>query len=588
MIYKSCILHHKESVMKKKLINFNTGTIRFDYFRNMVLTAVLFMALLFIGTSGVFLYNSFSLKSEDSLHQLNYISGQFQYYLTSVDNYSRTVLSDSQVQNYMLNYNRSNIDQQDTLNVRQQICQIIQSTSFIHSVRLYSTGGDYILASESFSTPANLEDLPDHSIWTVGLRTKVGSASEQLKVISLLRPFYDISTGDLLGYVEISVSESAISGIYADQNGQQRIFMIDSSGTIQSTDISSELDTSYQYGTEILDSSGSGYFFSGKDLIFYSYFPTLNWYIVSQIPFADFLSSMLLLFGISLVIAMLIMAVCIYVSQRVALRVTSPLSHLVAHIQKVKSGIWEPIDIIPCNEEISTLFHSFNGMITTQTKMRDDLIEAEKLKRQLSLSLLQEQVNPHFLYNTLDNICSLAEIDEKDTLIRLTMSLSSFYRSSLSKGKMHVTVKEELDISRSYLEIMQIRYINKFDYTISCPKSLEECQCIKLLLQPVIENSIYHGIKELPGHGHISVRVEEEGDAVCFMIEDNGKGISNSDYDRLWSGQSGHFGIKNIHQRIQLYYGNQYGLSIRNRKEGGCLTVITIPKRKEEIQCQQG
>ena len=127
--------------MKRKLINFNTGTIRFDYFRNMVLTAVLFMALLFIGTSGLFLYNSFSLKSEDALHQLNYISGQFQYYLTSVDNYSRTVLSDSQVQNYMLNYNRGDIiDQQDTLNVRQQICQIIQSTSFIHSVRLYSTG----------------------------------------------------------------------------------------------------------------------------------------------------------------------------------------------------------------------------------------------------------------------------------------------------------------------------------------------------------------------------------------------------------------------------------------------------------------
>lgn len=573
--------------MKRKLINFNTGTIRFDYFRNMVLTAVLFMALLFIGTSGLFLYNSFSLKSEDALHQLNYISGQFQYYLTSVDNYSRTVLSDSQVQNYMLKYKRGDISQQDTLNVRQQICQIIQSTSFIHSVRLYSLDGDYILASESFSTSADLEDLPDRTIWTVDIRTKVGSPGEQLKVLSLLRPFYDISTGNLLGFVEISISEPAISGIYAAQSGQQRIFMIDSSGIIQSTDISSELDTSYQYGKEILDSSGSGYFFSGKDLIFYSYFPTLDWHIVSQIPFADFLSSILLLFGISFAIAILIMAVCIYVSQRVAHRVTSPLSYLVAHIQKVKDGSWEPIDIIPCNEEISTLFHSFNGMITTQTKMRDDLIEAEKLKRQLSLSLLQEQVNPHFLYNTLDNICSLAEIDEKDTLIRLTMSLSSFYRSSLSKGQMHITVKEELDISRSYLEIMQIRYINKFDYTISCPESLEGCQCIKLLLQPVIENSIYHGIKELPGHGYISVRIEEKGDSVCFSVEDNGKGLSASDYDRLWTEHSGHFGIKNIHQRIQLYYGSRYGLTIHNREKGGCITVITIPKRKGEVQCQQ-
>lgn len=575
-------MHYKEHTMRKKLINFNTGTIRFDYFRNMVLTAVLFMTLLFVGTSGVFLYNSFALKSDDSLHQLNYISRQLQYYLTSVDNYSRTILSDTQVQNYMVKYRQGNIIQQDTLDVRQQICQIIQSTSFIHSVRLYSSEGTYIVASESFSYAEDLKSTPEYSQWTTGVRTKVGSANEQLKVVSYTRPFYEISSGSLLGYIEISIPESEISSIYSGQRGGQDIFMVDSEGAIQSADDPSVLDNSYPYGVNIPHDSESGYFFAGTDLVFYRYFPMLDWYIISQIPLGLFLSSILLLFGISLIIAVVIMAVCIYVSQNVARRVTSPLSHLVSHIQKVKKGTWEPIDIIPCNEEISTLFHSFNSMITTQSKMRDDLIQAEKLKRQLSLSLLQEQVNPHFLYNTLDNICSLAEIDETDTLIRLTMSLSSFYRSSLSKGKMHITVKEELEISRSYLEIMQIRYFNKFDYTISCPKTLEGCQCIKLLLQPVIENSIYHGIKELPGHGRISVLVEEKDSAICFTIEDNGKGFSDSDYSRLWSVQSGHFGIKNIHQRIQLYYGSQYGLTIHSKKEGGCVTVITIPKEKEE------
>ena len=109
------------------------------------------------------------------------------------------------------------------------------------------------------------------------------------------------------------------------------------------------------------------------------------------------------------------------------------------------------------------------------------------------------QVNPHFLYNTLDNICALAELDEKETLIQLVMNLSSFYRSSLSNGKMHISIGQELEISRAYLEILQIRYFHKFDFTITCPEALKNYSCIKLLLQPILENSIYHGIKGLTG-----------------------------------------------------------------------------------------
>ena len=124
-----------------------------------------------------------------------------------------------------------------------------------------------------------------------------------------------------------------------------------------------------------------------------------------------------------------------------------------------------------------------------------------------------------------NNICALAELDEKETLIQLVMNLSSFYRSSLSNGKMHISIGQELEISRAYLEILQIRYFHKFDFTITCPEALKNYSCIKLLLQPILENSIYHGIKGLDRHGILHIEAEDAGDCIRFTISDNGRGI---------------------------------------------------------------
>lgn len=564
--------------MSKRTITFDKGTIRFDFFKSMSLTAVLFMAILFFCISIVFLFNSFTLKSEDSVHQLNYISGQLEYYLTSANNYSKTVISNTSVQKYMSECSSLSEPPVNKLEIQEQICQIIQTTSFIHSVQLFSADGSFLLATESFTQPEDLSQPVQSPTWSTGIRTKVGSRNEEIKVLSYTRPFYEISSGRIIGYMDISIPESAISKIYTDQSGQQNIFMIDSRGTVQSTSGSPSLDTDFSYAGNILDSKGSGYFFAGSNFIFYTNFQPLDWYIVSQIPIAMFLHSIILLFCISLLVAALIMAVCVYVSQKTAQRISWPLSQLSSHMQRVQDGQWSTAEEVPCNNETASLIRAFNNMIVRQTQLRDDLVESEKHKRQLSLSLLQEQINPHFLYNTLDNICSLAELDEKASLIRLTMNLSSFYRLCLSSGKMHITVGQELNIARYYLEIMGVRYYNKFDYSISCPENLKDCQCIKLLLQPVIENSIYHGIKELSRFGHISIQAEDMDSCIRFTVKDNGKGLEASDLDRIWTESSRHFGIRNIHQRIQLYYGEPYGLTISSPEDGGCITTITLPK----------
>lgn len=334
----------------------------------------------------------------------------------------------------------------------------------------------------------------------------------------------------------------------------------------------------------ILKNLNSQYFFAGGNLLFFTPFSTLDWYVLNQIPIVSFLAPLFAMFCLSLLIAALVMVLCVFASHHIAQKVTYPLSYLISHIQTVKEGNWVPIHEIPCNDEVASLLSSFNSMIAIQTKMRDDLIEAEKLKQQLSLSLLQQQVNPHFLYNTLDNICALAELDEKETLIQLVMNLSSFYRSSLSNGKMHISIGQELEISRAYLEILQIRYFHKFDFTITCPEALKNYSCIKLLLQPILENSIYHGIKGLDRHGILHIEAEDTGDCIRFTISDNGRGFSKEDYEKIWQEDADHFGIKSIQQRILLYYGPGYGLSMQSPQTGGCITMITLPKQ-EGLPC---
>lgn len=572
--------------MKKLYAGHSDNSIRSTFFRNMFLTSTLFIMLLFVATSFLFWKNTFYQESRNALHQLDYISNQLEFYLDSTENYSKTIISDTNVQQYMktsFQYSGEDTDTARNKAMKEQIRQIIQSTPFIHSVTLYASDGELLVTTEPYSRSSSLEEFPSAVVWRIREKASLTSARQSVKAVSRIQPFYSISSGQLLGYIEIAIPEPKISDIYRAHTSTSVFFMVDAEGQVQSSTGFPELDSIYPSFKSIMESTDS-FCFVGGNLVFSHYFSHLDWYIINQISILQFLAPLLSLFVVSLLIVLFVILLCTYVSHRIADRITAPLSYLVSHTQTVIDGNWIPIQYIPCNDEIRVLMEAFNNMIEIQSEMKDNLVKAEKLKRHLSLSLLQQQIKPHFLYNTLDNICSLAELDEKEILIQLVMNLSAFYRSSLSNGKMHVTIEEELQISRAYLEILQIRYYNKFSYSISCPDELKHCSCIKLLLQPIIENSVYHGIKELSAPGRIDISVTASAETILLSVTDNGKGIAPDILKKIWEENNSHYGIKNIHQRIQLYYGKEYGLSISPPSEGGCRTTITLPK-KEENSC---
>lgn len=563
-----------------------TKTLSIDrkFFNSMSFVAILFMLLLFAGMSGFFLANLMAQEHTNAFHQLDYIKKQLSYYLTSTDNYSKTIISDRQVQAFiMANTKGAAVSGTEARQVKAQINHIIQSTPFIHSVSLYAQDGRLLAATDPYPLPAEAayfcaENTPD---WVEMYKHPHNNYELLIAVISLIRPVYDIASGRMLGFVEISIPETVISEIYAENmTNDSRLFMTDEAGFIRSSADPAALGSQYERGQLIQGCAQEASFFCGASLIFCRRFPTLGWYIVHEMKISSFLLPLASLFLISVLMAAFCILICILVSHRVSQSITFPINHLITHTKKIKDGNWEPVTPVRCDTELCTLFDSFNSMLMAQEQLKDDLMLSEKMKRQISLQLLQQQVNPHFLYNTLDNIYSLAELDEKATLMDLVMNLSSFYRLALGDGKFHVTIADELKLSEAYLNIMQVRYFDKFDFTIDCPEALYPCGCLKLLLQPIVENSIYHGIKEISYRGRIDIAVRESDEAVCFTISDNGAGFSEQAYAHIWREEGGHFGVKNIHQRIQLYYGPDFGLSMENRPEGGCRTIIRIARQE--------
>lgn len=238
-------------------------------------------------------------------------------------------------------------------------------------------------------------------------------------------------------------------------------------------------------------------------------------------------------------------------------------------------------------DELAVLNASFNQMVERIGQLVEDIRIEQINLRQAELKVLQAQINPHFLYNTLDSIIWLAEVGKKEQVVQMVTSLSDFFRTTLSKGRDYITLQEEETHIRSYLQIQHFRYRDILEYDIQIPESLWHYQILKLTLQPLVENALYHGIKNKRGIGHIVVTGEEEDDKLIFRVKDDGIGMTQERLEYVRSlirgekddeeKQSG-FGLFNVNQRLKLNYGFPYGLEMESIYGEGSVATVTIPK----------
>ncbi len=553
-------------------------------FRSMSGVSVSFILIMLLCSLYIFSQWFFDMHQKDNLKQLQYISQEIDVYLTTVENYSKSIIIDDIVHDHVVKYvkEKEPFTASDQSAISREINRTIQSTSFIHSVTVYSRENKIIASTElrRFPTIIDLDDTYQKTkgIWIES--HKYSTKDQSLtKTFSFIRPFWDYLTGSFIGYLEIAVPESSIAEIYqAQATRQSHYYICSKDARIISSDRPEMLEEEIPDVQPIL--SEGQYKTAANGSIWFSYpYERFHWYLLFEQDLLYYLMPFGQVLFLFFILAIACILVCFVPARHISSHITRPVYRLIEHTNQIKRGNWTPVPDVPYDDyDMQILYESFNSMLTAQEQLKNDLIQAQRNKDKIKLDLLQQQINPHFLYNTLDNICALAELDEKDALIDIVMSLSTFYRKGLSNGKSFVTLKEELTMTESYLHIMAIRYFHKFHYSIICPENLYHCPCLKLLLQPIVENSIYHGIKELSGKGTLTITVTEKGEDLCICVEDNGMGVSPEKIREIFETNSDHFGIKNIHERIQLYYGPKYGLTLTNREEGGCRACIYIGK----------
>lgn len=268
--------------------------------------------------------------------------------------------------------------------------------------------------------------------------------------------------------------------------------------------------------------------------------------------------------------------------------ISVPINALVENTRRLSKGDFSAYVENKGTNEITVLSDSFNRMVEKLQLLMHELEQNTRTREQLELRLMQEQINPHFLYNTLEIIVWLAESGDKEKVIGVVQSLSHFFRVVLSQGRAVVTVREELACIESYLYIQQVRYSDILTYEIDASDSTLQYNIQKLSLQPLVENALYHGIKSKRGGGKISVQVCLAGNRLRVKVSDNGKGMEPAQLALLRQAIASErplgkgFGLSNIQKRVQLAYGEKYGITIESEAGRGTTVTLQIPAERSD------
>ena len=311
-----------------------------------------------------------------------------------------------------------------------------------------------------------------------------------------------------------------------------------------------------------------------------------GWRLIGVFPTAGmkamapyFTSVVFLLIGLNIVFVF----AC---SMALSRMIFKPLAKLENHMLMVDHGEFITMEVDEQVNEINNLKQVFNHMTVSLRKLIEKVKEEEKIIAQGELNLIQAQINPHFLYNTLDAVSALALTEDYKNCFEMTQALGRFYRNSLNSGQQYVTIAEEIDCIRSYLTILNIRYEDKITTEYEVEEGLAEVKILKLLLQPLVENAVHHGIKGNDGCGHIKIRIFSDGEEIILMVSDDGVGMSQERITQILEGKTvaekSGFGLSGLKQRITLFYGIKHPLMIHSEIGGGTEVAIRI-KRLEEV-----
>jgi len=308
-----------------------------------------------------------------------------------------------------------------------------------------------------------------------------------------------------------------------------------------------------------------------------------GWSVVAVSYLDELLASARSLGTVVVVVGLGCLLIATFLAWRVSLRISRPIEALRRSMRAVETGDFDVVIDVEATNEVGELARDCEiALGKVRDLMHQSLVDHEAKRRQ-DLLMLQSQINPHFLYNTLDSIIWMVELGRSPDAIRMTSTLAQFFRLGITRGPHEISLRHELEHVISYLSIQKMRYGDKLEYSVDVEPQVMETPVLKLLLQPLVENALYHGIKERDGPGRIMVAGSRVANGVEIRVSDDGVGMTQKKVAGLLVVPEGevrdHMGLRNVHERIRLHFGPRYGLAFESAPGQGTTVVISLPGR---------
>lgn len=456
---------------------------------------------------------------------------------------------------------------------------------------LVYTGTEYSLDPESIETGILSDFHKTGSVQNIfkeiAYRPETGISSEP--VLTFCKRVIHIDSGENLGYLIFNIRESKISDLFTNTN--QHYYLVNTDGRIVSSTRKKELLTFADKklekvigerikGNDVLNLDHAESLFTWVNLEDFGYT------LVNQIPLAELTDNIRHNTLLILIVCLLTIINIIFLISVINRTVTGPLEYLTGKIRKVEYGDLTTRSHLSRGDELGDISDNFNQMVEEIVKLTEGIKTELEQKRKYELSLVQSQINPHFFYNVLDLIYVMCfQKDAKGAAI-VTKYLADYYRGSLSNGKELISLKEEFEIVKSYLSIQKYRYDDILNFELNVESAVENIQIPKLTLQPLVENALYHGIKEWGHGGKIIVSAYRKGNYIFLRVSDNGVGMDEKKIITLLQSEEhpNHFGLKSVILRLNLYYNEKFRFRIFSKVNAGTTILLRI---KETVPYQE-
>ncbi|CAM4428784.1 two-component system sensor histidine kinase YesM [Paenibacillus endophyticus] len=419
--------------------------------------------------------------------------------------------------------------------------------------------------------------------------------NETVPILTLGKRIVNINTGVPLGYVILNIRESALSAVYEDIGSikEGSYYIADTAGRIVSSKQEEEV---LQPITEpsllewVQKSAVGAKVQSSRDgdmLLISSDMQGLGWKLISQVPYDLLTEDTRKITKLILLIGLVCFVIALFVARLLSNVISKPIVHLSRHMKKVKEGNLDQQIEVNSGDEIGLLASGFNTMMGRVKDLLANISAEQKKKREYELALMQAQIKPHFLYNTLDVIYTLSEMGRARDVQRTTKALADFYRVALSQGKDQIRLEEELRSVKDYLSIQRIRYSDVFNYEMDVEPGVLGSMIPKLTIQPLVENAIYHGLKNKATFGLLTITARREEQKVVLTVKDDGAGMTEERLHDLRASMSGAqqqvgYGLSSVHERILLYFGEPYGIQIESESGLGTTVTAELPYQAEQ------